>query len=269
MDDDKNSGWAKTLGRALDVDAAIASERKKLDNDFYKEVEYYSNYSKKTIASAFGLTEADLDEGTYKIKTEYGPAATLSPIMPISKDEAAYESWTNLKEAKENDAKDKVLGVGISDIISKWDHHFEKKAVEPVVTVHGTGNPDVWTQLQAVYDNYDKGITTSPKKAWAKSIMPGFTDVPPLPPSVPLAKDAYPHDPYSIGTIEARKAAKEEAKPKKPRYPAYKKNDRVNTPNGAGNVWSVDKDGTVCVELDSDPSILHEFEKKELKKIKK
>jgi len=58
------------------------------------------------------------------------------------------------------------------------------------------------------------------------------------------------------------------AKIKKPRYPTYKKNDRVNTPSGQGSIWSVDKDGTVCVELDNDPSVLHEFEKKEIKKIR-
>lgn len=58
-------------------------------------------------------------------------------------------------------------------------------------------------------------------------------------------------------------------KPKRTRYPSYKKEDRVQTPEGPGNVWSVDRDGTVCVELDKDPSVLYEFEKKELKKIKK
>lgn len=57
-------------------------------------------------------------------------------------------------------------------------------------------------------------------------------------------------------------------KTKRVRYPAYKKNDRVQTPEGPGNIWSVDRDGIVCVELDKDPTILHEFEKKELKKIK-
>lgn len=56
---------------------------------------------------------------------------------------------------------------------------------------------------------------------------------------------------------------------KRTRQPSYKKDDRVETPNGPGNIWSVDRDGgLVCVELDSDPSILHEFEKFEIKKIK-
>lgn len=57
-------------------------------------------------------------------------------------------------------------------------------------------------------------------------------------------------------------------KPKRVRYPVYRKNDRVQTPIGPGSVWSIDRDGTICVEVDSDSSILHEFEKKELKKIK-
>jgi len=80
-------------------------------------------------------------------------------------------------------------------------------------------------------------------------------------------KLGYVKAPDSIVEVLA-KAAPKESRTKRPRYPAYKKDDRVTTPNGAGNVWGVDRDGTVCVELDNDPSILHEFEKKELKKIK-
>lgn len=86
----------------------------------------------------------------------------------------------------------------------------------------------------------------------------------------------------TVEAIELKKASKSpmgknfppdytettEPKAKRPRYPSYKKNDRVTTPNGLGSVWSVEKDGTVCVELDSNPSILHEFEKKEIKKSK-
>jgi hypothetical protein len=57
-------------------------------------------------------------------------------------------------------------------------------------------------------------------------------------------------------------------KSKRVRHPSYKKDDRVQTPNGLGSIWSVEKDGTICVELDGDSNVLHEFEKKELKKIK-
>jgi hypothetical protein len=67
--------------------------------------------------------------------------------------------------------------------------------------------------------------------------------------------------------LEAKPAPKQE-KVKRTRSPSIKKDDRVNTPKGPGNVWGIDRDGTVCVELDNDPGLLHEFEKKELKKVK-
>lgn len=101
--------------------------------------------------------------------------------------------------------------------------------------------------------NYDYGFEYKPKSnAWSVRV-----------------EEYVKEEEKSAGgySIEAKAAPKPE-KVKRVRYPAYKKNDRVNTPNGPGNVWSVDRDGTVCVELDSDPTILHEFEKKELKKIK-
>lgn len=55
------------------------------------------------------------------------------------------------------------------------------------------------------------------------------------------------------------------------RAPGIRKDDRVSTPQGPGKVYSIDIDGIVCVELDSDKdsNILYEFEKKEVEKLNK
>jgi hypothetical protein len=47
-----------------------------------------------------------------------------------------------------------------------------------------------------------------------------------------------------------------------------KKDDQVKTAQGMGKIWCIDKDGTICVALDSgDNSILHEFDRNEVEKV--
>lgn len=221
-------------------------------NDFYE-------YQKKVIPAAFGLSPED-------IKLEDLDAEAYPPMEYDELNSAGDE----FKPAKQNE--EIVLNVNVTEMLAKADSWAEvlNKKSEPDWAKEGLAASESWKELKKSFwqDSPDPiGKLSKPSKPWAKKIMPGLVDLQPMPAPVPLLYDKQIDYVAPIGgfSIEAKAAPK----PKKPRYPAYKKDDRVNTPEGPGNVWSVDRDGTVCVELDSDPSILHEFEKKELKKIKK
>lgn len=111
--------------------------------------------------------------------------------------------------------------------------------------------------------NFGMEFDKNGKPHWVKTITPGL-----IKPQI----HGYPLDAGDfVQSAKAKKASVGiigEPKPKRTRTPSIKKDDRVSTPNGPGKVWIVERDGTVCVELDNDNDCLHEFEKKEIKKIK-
>lgn len=155
--------------------------------------------------------------------------------------DSEYELYTNKKYTKEE----------AFQAAQSWDEDRKKLLDEIKNAPVKTYSMGTVSWNGAVYTGKWPGAYVQPQNSWDINIE--YTEL----------KDELPKE----SVLPAISVAKEE-KPKRVRYPSYKKNDRVQTPNGPGNVWSVDRDGTVCVELDKDSCILHEFEKKELKKIK-
>ncbi len=43
--------------------------------------------------------------------------------------------------------------------------------------------------------------------------------------------------------------------------------DKVSTAEGEGEVWFIDEDDTICVELDKDAGVCYEFDRNEITKI--
>lgn len=169
--------------------------------------------------------------------------------LPIAPDEQAFDDWQEYASATYNDyltddeidklAQEASLEKPISEVkmkqpswTAKWEYNYisPKNPVSPL-------------------EEYKHQIEAQKKLDLLKGKIK----------TVPI------YDQGADLTVEAKPPGKRAASTARRRY---KKDDRVITPNGNGSVWSVDKDGTVCVELDNDPNILHEFEKKEIKKIK-
>jgi hypothetical protein len=46
-----------------------------------------------------------------------------------------------------------------------------------------------------------------------------------------------------------------------------RKGIKVKTPKGNGKVWCVDRDGLICVALDGEDDVLHEFESNEVERV--
>ena len=167
-------------------------------------------------------------------------------IMPVAKDED-YEltSWSEWNKYAEESYSDEALG----KLDKALDDAMPEATAQRADDLRRLGVfADDYYAKPAIHYTKPRHADTGKKIDWEEE-------------AEKVRKELI-----SIGGVEVK--PEPEKKPRKPRYPRYKKDDRVNTPNGPGNVWLVDSDGTVCVELDNDPSILHEFERKELKKIK-
>lgn len=160
-----------------------------------------------------------------------------------------------------------------------------EKVAKPVVQVKSPVQNYYYDDLDKYSPIYYEPIYEQPGSAsglvsWSKMITPelgkqvvdlGPITIPAGPEDAQKAMEAAykaAYDDFGPRHIEAKRATGETTRSKRTRTPSLKKSDRVNTPNGPGSVWIIEKDGTVCVELDSDSSCLHEFEKKEIKKIK-
>ncbi len=202
---------------------------------------------KKAISDKAISDRVLMSEDQFKDMTDWSKWESL----PHENKAQEYLPSLHEEDLKYLDAlNDAQIKYSMNTVVSPADVPWQTKVNPPVTwTVTSTSNS---TSYWATTPQYVGQYTQHPVEPWPVA-APFFKDN-----AEQLAKDAE---------AEAM-IAEEKEKIKRIRYPSYKKDDRVQTPEGPGSVWSVDRDGTVCVELDKDSNILYEFEKKEIKKIK-